>query len=223
MDPQELDALFEAHPTALAPALLGCSLSVSTPQGQVIARITEVEAYGDEGEDPGAHSFRGKTPRNASLFGPARHLYIYLSYGIHHCANLVGNGHRAGGVLLRAGEVTGGRELAVTRRGGRDTGHQLLSGPGRFAQGMGLTLPMDGDPLSITAEELADRDLPSAVQLRPPVPPPDVARCDPESIRSGPRVGVSGDGGSGRFPWRYWLDGEPSVSRFRPGRNTGIL
>ncbi|WP_188686559.1 DNA-3-methyladenine glycosylase [Nesterenkonia cremea] len=210
MDVSDLDALFDDHPTELARALLGCELTVTTAEGSVRARLTEVEAYGDQGEDPGAHSYNGKTARNASLFGPPRHLYLYLSYGIHHCANLVGNGNRAGGVLLRAGEVIAGRSLAITRRGGQDTGSKLLSGPGRFAQGMGLTLSMDGQGLQIGEAGDPSVDTVRLVAPREPV--------DALLISKGPRVGVSGKGGSVRFPWRYWLEGNPSVSRYRPGR-----
>lgn len=213
MDVSDLDALFDEHPTELARALLGCELTVTTAEGSVRARLTEVEAYGDQGEDPGAHSYNGKTARNASLFGPPRHLYLYLSYGIHHCANLVGNGDRAGGVLLRAGEVTGGRGLAVTRRGGKDTGSKLLSGPGRFAQGLGLTLSMDGQGLQIGQDDKSGIEFSDTVRLSPPREPVDTLL-----VSHGPRVGVSGEGGSVRFPWRYWLGGDPSVSRYRPGR-----
>lgn len=82
VNPQELTELFDAHALEVAPHLLGCRLTVTTARGSVTVRITEVEAYGDQGEDPGAHSYNGRTARNASLFGPPRHAYIYQSYGI---------------------------------------------------------------------------------------------------------------------------------------------
>ena len=213
MDSARLHALFDAHATELAPALLGCELTVETAEGSVRVRLTEVEAYGDQGEDPGAHSFTGRTARNAALFGPPRHTYVYLNYGIHRCLNLAGAAEgTAGGVLLRAGEVLAGRDLAIERRGGRDTGAKLLSGPGRLGQGLGITLPMDARPVSF--DHPAGTDDPARFTLTPPAEP-----VDPQRIRTGPRVGVSGAGGSAVYPWRYWLDAEPSVSAYRPGRN----
>lgn len=216
MDIHRLDALFDTHATVLAPALLGCRLTVLTAHGAVTVRLTEVEAYGDQGEDPGAHSFRGRTARNASLFGPPRRTYVYLNYGIHRCLNLAcGPEGTAGGVLLRAGEVLAGRRLAVERRG-RDTGTKLLSGPGRFGQGLGITLSMDASPVVLTESRARKpADLPgegAAFLLSAPSEPIGEVRC-------GPRVGVSGTGGGPEFPWRYWLAQEPSVSAYRPGRD----
>nr|WP_218881976.1 DNA-3-methyladenine glycosylase [Nesterenkonia xinjiangensis] len=216
---QQLDALFDGHATSLAPALLGCRLTVTTPQGAVTVRLTEVEAYGDQGEDPGAHSFRGRTARNDSLFGPPRRTYVYLNYGIHRCLNLAcGPEGTAGGVLLRAGEVLHGHELAVERRR-RDTGVKLLSGPGRLGQGLGITLSMDATPVALTSsEEHQLVDLPgegAAFVLAPPSEPA-------AEILSGPRVGVSGAGGGAEFPWRYWVARASSVSAYRPGRNVPL-
>ena len=149
MSPEELSDLFDGPTPALAEGLLGCRLTVATADGVVTVRLTETEAYGNAGEDPGAHSFRGRTERNSALFGPVRHTYVYLNYGIHRCLNLVGHpqGH-AGGVLLRAGEVLAGREAAVVRRG-RDTGARLLSGPGNLGQGLGIALDMGHLPVEI--------------------------------------------------------------------------
>ncbi|MCH8561489.1 DNA-3-methyladenine glycosylase [Nesterenkonia sp. LB17] len=213
MDSARLNALFDAHATELAPALLGCELTVLTEGGSVRVRLTEVEAYGDQGEDPGAHSYNGKTARNAALFGPPRHTYVYLNYGIHRCLNFAcADEGTAGGVLLRAGEVLAGRELAIERRGGRDTGAKLLSGPGRLGQGLGITLPMDALPVHLR-NSAASAD-PARFTLTPPAEP-----VNPEQIRSGARVGVSGAGGSIGYPWRYWLDADPTVSAYRPGRN----
>lgn len=208
----ELSQLFDAHALEVAPHLLGCELTVTTARGSVTVRLTEVEAYGDQGEDPGAHSYKGRTPRNASLFGPPRHAYIYQSYGIHYCLNLTAHAAGAGGVLLRAAEVLDGRDLAVERRGGKDTGAKLLSGPGRLGQGLGVTLPMDGSPLDIsqyTPEHNPNQEI--SFVLSP--------ASSSDGVRSGPRVGVSGVGGSQQFPWRFWLDGDRSVSAYRPGKN----
>lgn len=213
--------LFGGHATVLAPALLGCELTVTTARGTVAVRLTEVEAYGDQGEDPGAHSYNGRTARNDSLFGPPRHTYVYLNYGIHKCLNLACDTEgTAGGVLLRAGEVLAGRDLAVDRRGGRDTGIKLLSGPGRLGQGLGIELSMDAQPLHLSSAGAADaayRPGPNtgvSFTLAPPVEP-----LAADAVRSGPRVGVSGPGGSAQFPWRYWVDGDRSVSAYRPGKN----
>lgn len=210
----ELTGLFDAHAVELAPHLLGCALTVTTAGGSVTVRLTEVEAYGDQGEDPGAHSYNGRTARNASLFGPPRHAYVYQSYGIHYCLNLTAHAAGAGGVLLRAGEVITGRELAVQRRGGKDTGAKLLSGPGRLGQGLGITLPMDGSSLEITdhddAEPLGEADA-AGFRLAP-------GSAAPHTVVSGPRVGVSGMGGTEAFPWRFWIEADPTVSPYRPGK-----
>lgn len=96
MNRHELKELFDAHALEVAPHLLGCELTVTTARGSVTVRLTEVEAYGDQGEDPGAHSYKGRTARNASLFGPPRHAYIYQSYGIHYCLNLTAHAAGAG-------------------------------------------------------------------------------------------------------------------------------
>lgn len=221
VNPQELTELFDAHALEVAPHLLGCRLTVTTARGSVTVRITEVEAYGDQGEDPGAHSYNGRTARNASLFGPPRHAYIYQSYGIHFCLNLTAHAAGAGGVLLRAGEVLAGRDLAVERRGGKDTGAKLLSGPGRLGQGLGVGLPMDGTALQIreqAAEHETNQHAPNqevSFVLRP-------ASSSP-AVRTGPRVGVSGIGGSHQFPWRFWVDQDRSVSAYRPGKGVPTL
>ena len=151
MTPERLAAAFDGPSPALAATLLGCRLTVVAPDGAVTVRLTETEAYGNAGADPGAHSFRGRTERNAALFGPPRRTYVYLNYGIHRCLNLVGHPEgEAGGVLLRAAEVLAGGDLAVARRG-RDTGPKLLSGPGNLGQGLGITLEMGHAPVEIVA------------------------------------------------------------------------
>ena len=158
MTPERLAAAFDGPSPALAATLLGCRLTVVAPDGAVTVRLTETEAYGNAGADPGAHSFRGRTERNAALFGPPRRTYVYLNYGIHRCLNLVGHPEgEAGGVLLRAAEVLAGGDLAVARRG-RDTGPKLLSGPGNLGQGLGITLEMGHAPVEIVAAppEVAD-------------------------------------------------------------------
>lgn len=187
-------------PLVVAPALLGSTLT----HGPVTLRLTEVEAYRGA-DDPGSHGYRGPTPRTAVMFGPAGHLYVYLSYGVHWCANVVcGEDGTCAAVLLRAGEVVAGHEEVAARRAGiRPRDH--ARGPGRLTRSLGLDGSDDG---AVLVGPGAD-----PVLRHPEVP------VDPDAVRTGPRVGVSGPGGDGqRHPWRYWLVGEPTVSAYRPGR-----
>ena len=184
----------------VAPALLGCLLV----NAGVTLRLTEVEAYAGEKGDPGSHAFRGQTPRTAVMFGPAGHLYVYFTYGMHFCANVVtGSDGFASAVLLRAGEVVAGHDLAAARRPGireRD----WARGPARLTVTMGLGRPDNGADLCGPAAQ---------PRILAPLTP-----IDPATIRTGPRVGVRGPGGDGTaYPWRFWLDGEPTVSVYRPG------
>ena len=104
-------AWYSRSSVEVAPDLLGAHLSVTTPKGLVTVRLTEVEAYGGS-DDPGSHAYRGRTARNATMFGPPGRLYVYFSYGMHWCANLVtGTDGNASAVLLRAGEVVAGSEV----------------------------------------------------------------------------------------------------------------
>ncbi len=184
----------------IAPALLGAHLV----HGGVTLRLTEVEAYAGEKGDPGSHAFRGQTPRTAVMFGPPGHLYVYFTYGMHYCANVVtGADGLASAVLLRAGEVIAGHELAAARRPGIPE-RDWARGPARLTVTMGLDRAHNGDDLCGRAAE--------------PRIEPASAAIDPARIRTGPRVGVSGPGGDGTaYPWRFWLDGEPTVSAYRPG------
>ena len=153
----------------------------------VAVRLTEVEAY-DGPNDPGSHAFRGKTPRNATMFGPPGRLYVYLSHGLHHCANLVtGPEGDPGAVLLRAGEVVDGLEAARLRRGNA-TDRDLARGPGRLGQALGLTLTDDGSV--------------------PELSPPGLQA----SYLSGPRVGLTH---AADRPWRFWIEGDRFVSAYR--------
>lgn len=189
----------------VAPLLLGSVLTHDSRDGAVSVRLTEVEAYlGPEDSlhpDPGSHTFRGPTPRNAPMFGPAGHLYVYFTYGLHHCANIVcGPDGVASAVLLRAGEVTAGHQLARHRRPTSKSAADLASGPARLAKALGLTTADSG------------RDA-LAVPFSLVLPSEPVAE-----FSSGPRVGVSGAGGSERYSWRFWITGDPTVSRYKAGK-----
>lgn len=199
--------LLDDDPVTVAPRLLGAVLH----SRGVSVRLTEVEAYRGEGADPGSHAYRGPTPRTEPMFGPPGTIYVYLSYGMHRCLNLVcGPTGAAGAVLLRAGEVIDGAELAAERRATaapRRTGEcasrlivarDLARGPARLATSLGIELTDSGGML-------ADGPL----TLHPSTP------SSPERIATGPRVGVSGPGGSAEYPWRFWLAGDPTVSVYR--------
>ncbi len=186
----------------VAPDLLGAHVSAHG----VTVRLTEVEAYAGP-RDPGSHAFRGPTQRTQVMFGPAAHLYVYFSYGMHWCCNVVcGPDGEASAVLLRAGQVVEGVELARERRDGlRARPHperDLARGPARLASALGLGREHDG--LDLLGPS-------SPVQLR--------LATDPVGpVRQGPRVGVSGEGGDAElYPWRFWVDGDPTVSAYRPG------
>jgi DNA-3-methyladenine glycosylase len=186
--------------------LLGAFLTARSAEGDVTVRVTEVEAYGGD-DDPGSHAFRGRTARNAAMFAEPGRLYVYRHLGLHHCLNVVAEPTgRAAAVLLRAGEVVEGADLAWRRReaaGVVDNRRQLARGPARLAVCLGLDLDANGADLTEPG---------GAVVLRRR----DAATALP-AVATGPRVGVSGPGGDGRrHPWRLWLTNEPTVSAYRP-------
>jgi DNA-3-methyladenine glycosylase len=173
-----------------APRLLGAVLR----HGEVAVRLTEVEAY-DGANDPGSHAYRGTTPRNEAMFRPPGHLYVYFTYGMHHCCNVVtGTVGSASAVLLRAGEVVDGVELARDRRTpGPD--RDLARGPARLCQALGIDRACNGTDLT-TGEltlQLADQPV------------------DPAMVSTGPRVGLRQ---AADRPWRFWMTDEPTVSRY---------
>lgn len=188
----------------VAPLLLGARLAVRGPEGVVVVRLTEVEAYRGE-DDPGSHAFRGLTRRNAVMFGPAGRLYVYFTYGMHWCANVVcGPPGRASAVLLRAGEVVDGVALARSRRPAARRDVDLARGPARLCQALGVTGVDDGAPLALVDD--------------PEVRVSLVRGDGVAAVTTGPRVGVAGAGGdAGAFPWRFWIPGEPTVSAYRSG------
>ncbi|MBY0689176.1 DNA-3-methyladenine glycosylase [Microbacterium marinilacus] len=199
----------------VAPRLLGGLLETALPDGMVSVRITEVEAYHGRGSgdvpDPGSHARMGPTMRNATMWGEAGHLYVYLSHGIHSCVNVVcGPVGRGDGILLRAGEIVDGADVARRRREARGvarTDRDLARGPGRLGDAVGLRHPVhdgidaiDGAPRAGATARLSLLDVPLA------------------EISTGPRVGVAGIAGTSAYPWRFWIPGDPTVSPFRPGR-----
>lgn len=181
----------------VAPALLGALLVSDLPAGRVVVRLTEVEAYAGEA-DPGSHAFRGRTPRTSVMFGDAGALYVYFTYGMHWCANVVtGTEGTAAAVLLRAGEVVEGAELAAARRPAARSPRELARGPARLCSALGI----EG---SLTGLDLYAADSPVSLRTGRPVPSASVA--------VGPRVGVSAGADT---PWRFWLGGDPTVSAYK--------
>jgi DNA-3-methyladenine glycosylase len=164
--------------------------------GALAARIIEVEAYAGT-EDPGSHAFRGPTPRNATMFGPPGHLYVYLSYGMHHCANVVcGDEGVATAVLLRAAAPVEGLDEMRTRRvRARNDARDLCSGPGKLCQALGLDRRFDGADLVRPGHGLWIAD--------DGVGPPDAPGT---STRIGLSAGAD-------LPWRFYVPGEPGLSR----------
>jgi DNA-3-methyladenine glycosylase len=208
---------FGRSAVTVAPRLLGCVIEHETPDGLVAVRLTEVEAYTGQA-DPASHAYRGQTARNAVMFGPPGRAYVYFTYGMHFCVNLVCLPEgTASAVLLRAGQVVAGAELAMARRavrsgavardlargragdlaGGR--AGDLARGPARLCQVLGITRQQNGADVCDPA---------SPLRVRPGAAGPAAA-----SISAGPRVGVTA---AADRPWRYWLTGDPTVSAYRP-------
>ncbi len=195
----------------VAPDLLGCVLTHQTPDGTVSVRIVEVEAYRGE-SDPASHAFRGQTARNAVMFGEPGHAYVYFTYGMHFCVNLVCQpAGQAAAVLLRAGRVIEGAELAAARRlpgsaagrapgraPGRAAERDLARGPARLCQALAIAREQNGADVCDPRSPLRVLGGPSAGQ---------------RAISAGPRVGVKN---GSEVHWRFWIDGESAVSAYRP-------
>jgi DNA-3-methyladenine glycosylase len=178
-----------------ARGLLGCRLSA----GGVTVRLTEVEAYAGHGGDPASHAHRGRTARNTIMFGPAGHAYVYFTYGMHWCMNVVcGLEGEASAVLFRAGSIVDGVEIARKRRPAARRDAELARGPARLCSALGIDREVYGAYL------LGDDGPVQLSASSRPVPR--------RAIHSGPRVGVTG---AKDVEWRFWIGGEPSVSEYR--------
>jgi DNA-3-methyladenine glycosylase len=176
-------------------------LEHETPDGLVAVRLTEVEAYAGAA-DPASHAFRGQTKRNAVMFGPPGHAYVYFTYGMHFCVNLVCLPEgTAEAVLLRAGAVIEGAELARQRRPASRSDTDLARGPARLCQALAIDRALDG-------ADVCDPASPLRIRAAPPGRAPDHGQ-----VRCGPRVGVRG---GAEVAWRFWIDGDPTVSAYRP-------
>jgi len=215
---------FFARPAVeVAPDLLGCVLEHQTEAGLVAVRLTEVEAYAGR-SDPASHAYRGKTRRNAVMFGPPGHAYVYFTYGMHFCVNMVCLGEEgpisgdgafgdgASAVLLRAGAVIAGEDLARARRtaaAASIASRDLARGPARLCQALDIDRQLDGADICAAGSP-----------LRVCTGAGNPARS--VKIATGPRVGVSS---AADIPWRFWVDGDPTVSVYRahvPRRLRGV-
>ena len=194
---------FARHSVEVAPDLLGCVLEHETEAGLVAVELTEVEAYAGQ-SDPASHAYRGKTRRNAVMFGPPGHAYVYFTYGMHFCVNMVclGEEGSASAVLLRAGAIIAGEDLARARRTrgtARVASRDLARGPARLCQALGIDRSMDG-------ADVCAADSPLRVRAGAGNP------VRSAKIVTGPRVGVSS---AAEIPWRFWYEGDPTVSVYR--------
>lgn len=193
----DTDVITAAH------SLLGAVLQ----RGDVAVRLTEVEAY-DGPTDPASHTHNGRTDRNWVMFGDPGHLYVYISYGIHHAANVAAcPAGRGSGVLLRSGEVLAGHERARQRRGPNTTDRNLARGPGRLTQALGITRVDNGtDVIAERRPDIHEDATPAApIKLTPAAVPVG-------QIGNGPRVGVSK---ASNRPWRFWIADSRYVSDYR--------
>lgn len=202
----------------------------------VSVRVTETEAYGGPPggrlPDPGSHAFRGRTPRTEPMFGPAATTYVYFTYGMHFLLCLVtGPPEQAEAVLIRAGEVVAGHDLAAARRPGVSP-REWCRGPARLASTLALTTSHTGlrfvrpreIDLVVSTPQSTGRapECSPAIQGGVDLQNDATSQCggtSPSTVSTGPRVGVSGPGGDPlAYPWRFWLAGERSVSVYRPAK-----
>jgi len=211
---------FFARPSVeVAPDLLGSVLEHETADGLVAVELTEVEAYAGR-SDPASHAYRGKTARNAVMFGPPGHAYVYFTYGMHFCVNVVclGEEGSASAVLLRAGRVIAGEELACARRTRGTTAiapRDLARGPARLCQALGIDRSQNGADMVSAGSPLrmlSGAGNPARSALLASGNETLIHPATPRRIVAGPRVGVSS---AAEIPWRFWYDGDPTVSVYR--------
>jgi DNA-3-methyladenine glycosylase len=190
-------SFFDRPAEEVAPDLLGRVIEHETVTGLVAVRLTEVEAYAGTA-DAASHAYRGQTPRNAVMFGAAGHVYVYFTYGMHFCMNLVCQREgTASAVLLRAGRVIEGAALARVDRHSLAE-RKLASGPARLCTSLAVGRALGG-------ADVCDPSGPLRVRTGDP--------ALPRAIRSGPRTGVRG---AADVPWRFWIAGDQTVSPYRP-------
>jgi DNA-3-methyladenine glycosylase len=192
-------SFFDRPSEQVAPDLLGCVIEHQSAQGPVAVELTEVEAY-QGASDAASHAYRGRTKRNAVMFGPPGHAYVYFTYCMHFCVNLVClPAGTAEAVLLRAGRVVAGVPLARARRATARREADLARGPARLCQALAIDRAFDGMDVC---------DPGSPLRISGPGAGPAPGR-----VRRGPRVGVSG---AAEVALRFWADGDPTVSVYRP-------
>ena len=190
--------LLERDSVEVAPLLLGAVVTSCSQEGEVSVRLTEVEAYRGE-TDPGSHAYRGQTARNAAMFEAAGAVYVYFTYGMHYCVNLVcGPAGLSRAVLLRAGEVVAGQELARSRRVAARQDRDLARGPARLAQALGLSRQDDGARIGPVGSRLC---------LALPGP----GQVDPALVRQGRAVTRSASRGASG--WRQSPASRPTGRR----------
>jgi len=205
---------FDRPAWEVAPRLLGQVIEHETAEGLVAVRLTEVEAYAGT-VDAASHAYRGPTRRNAVMFGPPGYAYVYFTYGMHFCVNLVcASSGTAAAVLVRAGQVIEGADVAGARRARNSTAgssaartstarngtaveRDLARGPARLCQALAIDAALNGADVCDPASPLRART---------------GERVPRRVIRSGPRTGVRG---AAEVPWRFWVAGEPTVSPYR--------
>jgi DNA-3-methyladenine glycosylase len=186
----------------VAPRLLGAVVVSQLDGAEVAVRLTEVEAY-EGADDPASHAFRGRTPRTAVMFGPPGRLYCYFTYGMHWCANVVCEADGvAAAVLLRAGEVVRGLEAAHARRPAARAARDLARGPARLATCLAVDAAANGADLCSAESAIRLESMPARA---------------PRAVSRGPRVGISV---AAERPWRFWIDGDPTVSAYQRGGRT---
>jgi len=192
-------SFYARHAVDVARDLLGKLLVRSLPEGVLEGRIVETEAYTGT-SDPGSHAYRGPTPRNQVMFGPAGYLYVYLSYGLHYCMNVVTDDPgMAGAVLVRALEPVGGLDVMEQNRKGRPRA-ELLNGPGKICQAYHISREQNGTDLESSDIWIAHDEF------------------QVNGVRVGARVGLTDGAG---LPYRFSLDGSPWISRGKP-RNSRV-